>query len=73
MHLWAMVNDNTGRLVEGAECFWFMDGKKVAEGKDAWVIAPAAGKHTCLLKVNIDDDIEYKAGFETIMLDGLSK
>lgn len=70
MRLWAIVNDNAGRPAKEVKCVWSLDGKEVAEGTDVWVTAPAAGKHTCLLKVDVDGQkIERKVEFETVMLD----
>lgn len=70
MRLWAIVNDNIGRKLKTNKCFWFVDGKEVAQGTEAWMTAPTEGKHTCLLQVDIDGEkIEREVEFETIVVD----
>ena len=72
MRLLAIVNDNVGRPVKTAKCSWFLDDRQVAEGADVWVTAPVAGRHTCLLRVDIDcEKTEHKVEFETVMVDAL--
>jgi hypothetical protein len=70
MRLWAIVNDNAGRPIKTKRCSWTIDGKKVADGTDALITAPSEGKHTCVLKVEIEGEkVEREVKFETVMLD----
>lgn len=46
VHLWGAAS--LGRPVKSAR--WYLDGKKVASGLDAWIAAPPAGKHRLKLR-----------------------
>jgi hypothetical protein len=69
MRLWAIINDNAGRPIPLAKCQWLIDGKKVSDGTDVWITAPSAGRHTCLMRVDIDNEkIEKTIEFETVVV-----
>jgi hypothetical protein len=74
IHLWAVVNNNTGKHADHAKCSWIIDGKEVADGSEAWITTPPPGIHTCVLKVDVDENTyERKVEFETVLVGGKNK
>ena len=66
--LWAAATSCTGEPVAAKAYRWLIDGKEVAHGRNAWVAAPKAGRHTCSLVVQ---DGKEKAT-QTISLETVS-
>jgi hypothetical protein len=65
MHLWGTATSHAGRRIEADAAEWYIDGTSVAEGFDAWVDTPGAGRHEVALVVR-EDGLEGRAvaGFE---------
>lgn len=67
MRLWAAVSTSTGELPGPEASQWFIDGKEVARGLDAWETAPESGEHTCSLVVEDEQGRgEAEVTFRTI-------
>ena len=54
MRLWGAATVNGRRAVSVEKAQWLLDGQPVAEGLDAFVLAPPAGEHTLELMVTAD-------------------
>jgi hypothetical protein len=70
LRLWAAVSTSTGKLIESKSCVWIVDGKEVARGPDAWIVAPGRGRHECKLVVEDSGGrSETSVSFSTVTTD----
>lgn len=51
LRLWAAVTEDDGAPADLDACEWRVDGRRVARGGDAWIVAPEPGEHRCTLIV----------------------
>jgi hypothetical protein len=69
MRLWGAVTVPGSALAEdGVKATWYIDNKRVAEGLDAFVSAPKAGKH----RLRLDVAVRGQRGASTIDFQSVS-
>jgi hypothetical protein len=69
MRLWGVAGEATGEASPDDAARWLVDGNEVADGLDAFVEAPNAGKHRATLAVKTrEGSAEVSVGFITVDL-----
>lgn len=66
MRLLAVIVSRDGVPAPVEEGVWLIDGKAVARGRDAWITAPPAGRHSCVFTLNGKRAGGVETTFETV-------
>lgn len=67
LRVWAAVTDQAGEPIDDAWCRWVLDGKEVAQGRDEWLTAPAAGRHKLTLVARAGGkEVERHVAFDCV-------